>query len=67
MQNAATEPPVQVPWGKMADFVRGVLMPLHADGADCPVTSAVTPRSGLGGFAAHIIGRIRGLHPTAIQ
>ena len=36
---------VQVPWDKMADFVRGVLMPLRGDGADIDVEVSLTARS----------------------
>jgi hypothetical protein len=36
---------VQVPWDKMADFVRGVLMPLRGDGADIAVEVSITARS----------------------
>jgi len=28
---------VRIPWDKMADFLRGVLMPLHQDGADLQI------------------------------
>ena len=36
---------VQVPWEKMADFVRGVLLPLHADGAELNVEITITAQS----------------------
>lgn len=36
---------VQVPWDKMADFVRGVLMPLRGDGADINVEVSMTAHS----------------------
>lgn len=36
---------VQVPWDKMADFVRGVLMPLRGDGADISVEVSMTAHS----------------------
>ncbi len=36
---------VQVPWDKMADFVRGVLMPLRGDGAEIDVEVSLTARS----------------------
>jgi predicted AAA+ superfamily ATPase len=36
---------IQVPWDKMADFVRGVLMPLRGDGADIDVEVSLTARS----------------------
>ncbi len=36
---------VQVPWDKMADFVRGVLMPLRGDGADINVEVCMTAHS----------------------
>ena len=36
---------VQVPWDKMADFVRGVLMPLRGDGAGLDVEVSLTARS----------------------
>lgn len=40
---------VQIPWDKMADFVRGVLMPLRGDGADIQVEVSLAARSE-GGF-----------------
>jgi predicted AAA+ superfamily ATPase len=36
---------VQVPWDKMADFVRGVLMPLRGDGADIDIEVSLAARS----------------------
>jgi len=36
---------VQVPWDKMADFVRGVLMPLRGDGAEIDVEVTLNARS----------------------
>jgi hypothetical protein len=36
---------VQVPWEKMADFVRGVLMPLHADGAELNVEITIAAQT----------------------
>ncbi len=36
---------VQIPWDRMADFVRGVLMPLRGDGADIQVEVSLTARS----------------------
>jgi len=39
---------VRVPWEKMSDFLRGVLMPLHSDGADLNVEIRVEARSKTG-------------------
>jgi len=39
---------VRVPWDKMSDFLRGVLMPLHSDGADLNVEIRVEARSKTG-------------------
>jgi hypothetical protein len=36
---------VQVPWEKMADFVRGVFVPLHAEGAELNVEITITAQS----------------------
>jgi len=39
---------VKVPWDKLSDFVRGVVMPLRNDGADMEVEVLVKARSGSG-------------------
>jgi len=36
---------VQLPWDKMSDFLRGVLMPLHQDGADLHIEVLLQARS----------------------
>ena len=36
---------VQLPWDKMSDFLRGVLMPLHQDGADLYIEVLLQARS----------------------
>ncbi len=39
---------VRVPWDKMSDFVRGVLMPLHSDNASLEVELKIDARSSAG-------------------
>jgi hypothetical protein len=39
---------VKVPWDKLSDFVRGVVMPLRSDGADMEVEVLIQARSGSG-------------------
>ncbi len=41
---------VQVPWDKLSDFVRGVVMPLRADGAQMQVEVVVEAQSVAGGI-----------------
>jgi len=41
---------VKVPWGKLSDFVRGVIMPLRSDGAKLDVEVSVEARSESGGI-----------------
>lgn len=41
---------VKVPWDKLSDFVRGVIMPLHSDGAELDVEVLVQARSESGGI-----------------
>jgi len=41
---------VKVPWDKLSDFVRGVIMPLRSDGAELDVEVLVQARSESGGI-----------------
>jgi len=42
----------KVPWDKLSDFVRGVVLPLHGDGADLQIEVTLQARCGPGSIKA---------------